>query len=67
MKLQGNVMKGYDTFYEAPGTVVERICQVCGTKCLVEYNQIGPTSWAGSLAKAKTKHDFFYCPNENQP
>ena len=60
-------MKGYDTFYETPGTVDRRICQVCGTVCLVRRNQIGPTSWAGAMANAETAHDYFFCPHSKEP
>lgn len=60
-------MKGYDSFFETPGTVTERFCQVCGTECLVERNKVGPTGWAAAMAKAETVHDFFYCPHKNQP
>ena len=57
------MLKGYDVFYEAPGLVVERSCFVCGTLCTVERNRLGATSWAESMAKKKSLHDFFVCPN----
>lgn len=60
-------MKGYDIFYEPPGTVNRRMCQVCGTECQVKRRQIGPTSWAGALAKIETLHDYFFCPHSEQP
>ena len=60
-------MKGYDSFFETPGTVTERFCQVCNTKCLSEHNKIGPTGWVAAMAKSETAHDFFYCPHINQP
>ncbi|MFZ6020902.1 MAG: hypothetical protein ACOYXO_14945 [Chloroflexota bacterium] len=60
------MMKGYDTFFEEPGTIVERICRVCGTPCLVERNKLGATSWVAAMAKRETLHDFFYCPHHEQ-
>lgn len=59
-------MKGYDTYYELPRALPERTCQVCGTKCLVERNKVGPTGWAAAVAKHSVAHDYFYCPNKNQ-
>lgn len=56
------MMKGYDIFFEKLGEVQERYCQVCGTKCKVKRDQLGATSYLGSLAKVKTPHDYFYCP-----
>lgn len=56
-------MNGYDTFYETPDTVSERRCRVCGTVCTAQRSQVGPTSWAASMAKSETVHDYFYCPN----
>lgn len=56
-------MKGYDVFFESPGTVNRRTCQVCGTECLVERNRVGPTSWAAAIGKSEILHDYFYCPH----
>jgi hypothetical protein len=56
-------MRGYDVFYEAPGVIDERVCQVCGSVCDVERNRLSSTSWAGAMAKVKTLHDYFYCPH----
>ena len=36
-------MKGFDTFYEEPGKIQERYCQICGSLCEVKRNQTGPT------------------------
>jgi hypothetical protein len=60
-------MKGYDSFFEAPGNVTEHICQVCGSVCMVERNRLGPTGWAAAIAKAETLHDYFHCPHHDQP
>lgn len=60
-------MKGYDGFFDPPGTVVKRSCQVCGTECEVERNRIGPTGWTEAVAKLETVCDFFYCPNTGKP
>ena len=59
-------MKGYDVFYEKPGELEERVCQVCGTRCEVERNQAGPTGWASAMAKQKIPHDYFSCPHTGQ-
>jgi len=60
-------MKGYDVFFEAPGMVDKRSCQVCGAECYVKRDQIGPTSWASAVTKADVPHDHFYCPHSGQP
>ncbi|MFC1879097.1 hypothetical protein ACFLZW_04220 [Chloroflexota bacterium] len=60
-------MKGYDVFFETPGEVTERICQVCGTTCLVERDEVGPTSWTSAMGKLDIVHDCFHCPNSNHP
>jgi hypothetical protein len=59
-------MKGYDVFFEIPGTVSTRSCQVCGVVCNVERNRVGPTGWATAVAKAEMIHDYFYCPHSGQ-
>lgn len=59
-------MKGYDVFYETPGAVAQRTCQVCGAKCRVEHDRLGPTGWAAALGKSNALHDYFYCPNAGQ-
>jgi hypothetical protein len=46
-----------------PGTGEVRLCGVCGTKCVVERNVNGPTSWAGAMAGHKRLHDVFKCPH----
>lgn len=60
-------MKGYDVFFENPGEIQERICQVCYTLCEVKRNQNGPTGWAEAMAKRGHLHDYFYCPNIHKP
>jgi len=59
-------MKGYDSFFEKPGQVEEKFCQVCGAQCLVKRNEVGPTSYMQAMARAQTVHDYFYCPNMKQ-
>ena len=59
-------MIGYDSFFEKPGEVQERFCQVCGAKCDVLRDQLGPTSWAGAMAGKSTPHDHFFCPNSDE-
>ncbi len=55
-------MKGYDSFFEAPGTIESHICHVCGTTCDVERNKYAPTNHIAALAKKSTYHDYFFCP-----
>jgi len=40
-----------------------RICQVCGTTCNVQRDQVGPTGWAEAMGKGGLQHDYFYCPH----
>jgi hypothetical protein len=54
-------MKGYDTFYENPGEVQARTCQVCNTSCEVKRDQFGPTGWAEALGQRGHLHDYFRC------
>jgi hypothetical protein len=55
--------KGYDVFFERPGEISRRVCQVCCTECLVERNRVGPTSWSAAIGKFEILHDYFYCPH----
>jgi len=56
-------MKGYDFFVEEPGLGIERHCRVCGTRCAVSANVLGPTCVAAALAGRSTHHDEFACPH----
>jgi len=60
------MMKGYDAFFERPGEVQVRTCQVCATECLVERDKVGPTSFASAVASRHARHDFFRCPNADE-
>lgn len=60
------VYKGYNSFTTSPDSVDEMICKVCGSVCDVERGVIGPTSWAGAMAKCKTPHDSFSCPYNDE-
>lgn len=52
-------------YFGDPGTDPDECCGVCGTKCTVERNVNGPTSWAGAMAGHKRLHDVFRCPHHN--
>jgi hypothetical protein len=60
------MMKGYDVFFENPGEVQERSCQVCGSICEVKRDQMGPTGWIEALGKRAHLHDYFSCPHSGQ-
>lgn len=60
------MIKGYDAFYEEPGTYDEKLCKVCGEKCLVMRDQFGPVGWATAVGLIKVPHDYFYCSNSKQ-
>ena len=60
-------MKGYDIFFENPGEVEERSCQVCYTRCEVIRGKYGPTSWVEGMGNRGHLHDYFYCPHVNKP
>ena len=55
--------KRYDRFYTEPGSSEEINCSVCGTKCNVERNIYGPSSWLCAMAKNYSYHDIFTCPH----
>ncbi len=61
------MIKGYDAFYEEPGTYDEKTCKICGEKCLALRNQLGPVGWATAVGLIKVPHDYFYCSNSKQP
>lgn len=44
------------------GTVEERWCGVCGTKCAVLRNESGPTCFSEAVARRGHPHDTFSCP-----
>lgn len=44
----------------------DRNCLICDALMNVERNCYGPTSWAGSMAGIKKKHDRFTCPNSKE-
>ncbi len=57
---------GYTVFNPDPGKYDEMKCKVCDTKCDVERNISGPTSFAAAMAKSKRKHDRFWCPHHEE-
>jgi hypothetical protein len=60
------MMKGYDIFYENPGEIQERTCQVCGSIRDVKRDRMGSTGWAEGLAKRAHLHDYFRCPHAGE-
>jgi hypothetical protein len=62
-KGEQKMLKGYDLFVTAPGSVDETYCRVCGTKCRVERNTYGPTGWIAAMARHSCYHDKFICPH----
>lgn len=57
--------KGYDIFYTEPGQAAEMTCTVCGTKCTVIRNALGPIGWAAAMSETNILHDRFECPNSD--
>jgi hypothetical protein len=58
--------KGYNSFSYPPDLVEEKGCEVCGCICDVNRGVVGPTSFAGAMAKCKTPHDSFTCPYSDE-
>jgi len=54
---------GLDVFYTAPGKHDKMSCRVCADEMEAHRNVNGPTNFASAMAKHKTLHDAFYCPN----
>ena len=43
---------------------MERVsCTACSMDMEVKRGVIGPTSWAGALARKEREHDYWACPN----
>ncbi len=57
---------GCNIFSEEPNTVKEMFCNICGTRCEVEHNRLGSTSWSESMAGKSHLHDRFACPNNSK-
>jgi hypothetical protein len=57
---------GYEVFNENPGEVKSRKCRVCGSKCLVERNIQGATSWGAAMCGTSKLHDRFTCPHAEE-
>jgi hypothetical protein len=57
------MQKAYDIFYTKPGSSEDINCTVCGTKCSVERNVYGPSSWITAWGKKYSYHDIFTCPH----
>lgn len=58
--------KGYDVFFTEPGQAADMTCAVCGTRCTVIRNAIGPTGWASAMGGSEVLHDRFECPNSDE-
>jgi len=59
-------VKGYDTFFEKPGKIDKKNCEVCGTECNVKRGVMGATCFAQAVGGGRSLHDYFYCPNNEQ-
>ncbi len=45
---------------------MERVsCTACSMDMEVNRRVIGPTSWAGALARKEHEHDYWACPNND--
>lgn len=53
--------KGWDFFTSDPGTVEVMCCRVCGEKCKVRRNVMGPTGFVESTGGGSHLHDVFTC------
>lgn len=57
-----NVIKeGYR--WTSPGQLKSARCRVCGARCTIARNVLGPTCFAEALAKRSTLHDRVACPH----
>ncbi|MCC7449377.1 MAG: hypothetical protein IT324_18305 [Anaerolineae bacterium] len=59
-------LKGYDLFITDPNAESEMYCRVCQTRCAVQRNVYGPTSWGASMAHIARYHDVFECPHAEE-
>ena len=53
---------GYCIFHTPPGEAENIFCKICGTKCVVEHNIMGPTCIAAAIGHHKVLHDVATCP-----
>ena len=60
------MLKGYDFFCMTPEKFDKVICKVCGINCDVKRNVMDYTGFAAAMAKTKTLHDQFKCPNVDE-
>jgi hypothetical protein len=63
---------GWDSFTPNADTVDHVTCKVCGTKCDVKRNVVGPRSSAAAMAvaagqDANAVYDHFFCSNSGYP
>ena len=47
----------------APGELTEAWCHVCGTRCTIRRNVMGPTCFAEAMGGLKQLHDTVTCPH----
>ena len=59
------LLSGTQYLHGKPGERDELNCPVCGTKCDVKRNCIGPTSFAESVGGLGHLHDRFICPHQD--
>ena len=52
---------GCNIFSEEPNTVKEMFCNICGTRCEVEHNELAPPVGRSSMAGKSHLHDRFAC------
>ena len=57
----------YDCFVRPPNKVIVMECNVCGDLCHVERNRKGIRRWTAGMAGMFESHDWFQCPNVEQP
>ena len=57
---------GYEIFYTKLNSVIEKYCEVCGTKCDANKNVYGPSSFVTAVGKKYDFHDVFVCPNAGE-
>jgi hypothetical protein len=63
ISLSKSYSSGWDSFSPDPGKTDHMQCNVCLAEMDVQRNVIGPTSWAGAMARSNRRHDRFTCPH----
>lgn len=54
---------GYDSFQSEPEDKKDRVCNVCDSICIPEYNKYGSLNSIQAMGNFKHHYNHYYCPN----